>query len=552
MKIALRRVSGARLATAAAAVVLLMLLLAVPAMAAPAATSVTASPNLTIVDLGDSHTISAVLMDTDSMVPLGGELLWVEQAPSSGGPWSDPINVVTNDGDNGEYSAEVLPEATTYYRFVYLGTAAHAPSTSNVITVLIPATPPPYDTSLTATPDQTTVVFGDSATISAELTDTDNVLPAGGQEVLVQQAASTGGPWLPTDSVTNDGSSGEYSLDVAPTTKTHYRFVFEATDIYLTSTSNIVTVDVVPAPTTLTASPGQASVVVGGSLTISAVLTKTQGGAPVGGRPIRVEQAASTGGPWSLVQAVTNDATTGVCSLAVNPSQTTYYRFVFEGAASHAAATSNVITVQVASASTSLTASPGETTVIAGGSQTLSATLMDTSHSLAVGGAQLRVEQATSTGGPWSLVQTVTNGGTTGDYSLAVTPTQKTYYRFVFEGTATYASVTSNTLTVKVQPTLAKPTCPASVKKGKTIKVKGTVQPGAPSGPVVKVQTYRKLNGKWSKYKSAYTTSRSGANYSVKIKIKATGKFKFKATVATSASFEAATSSYTRVLTVKK
>ena len=368
----------------------------------------------------------------------------------------------------------------------------------------------------------------------------------------MEQAASAGGPWSSADTVTNDGSSGEYSADVAPTSTTYYRFVFEATDNYQTSTSDTVTVEVVPAPTTLVASPGQASVVFGGSQTIGAVLTKTQGGAPVGGQPVRVEQASSTGGPWSLVQAVTSDVTTGACSLVVKPSQTTYYRFVFEGAATHAAATSNVITVQIASASTSLTASPGEATVTVGGSQTLTATLMDTSNSLAVGGAQVRVEKATSTGGPWSLVQTVTNGGTTGDYSLAVTPLQTTYYRFVYEGTATYASATSGTLTVKVQPTLAKPTCPASIKKGKTFTVKGTVQPGAPGGPVVKVQTYRKVNGAWSKYKSAYSTSRSGTNYSVKIKIKATGKFKFKATVATSATFVGVTSSYSKVLTVKK
>ena len=88
MKIALRRVSGARLAMAVVAAVLLMALLAAPAMAAPAATSLTASPNLTIVDVGDSPTISAVLTDTDTMLPVDGQTLWLEQASSSGGPWS--------------------------------------------------------------------------------------------------------------------------------------------------------------------------------------------------------------------------------------------------------------------------------------------------------------------------------------------------------------------------------------------------------------------------------------------------------------------------------
>ena len=71
-----------------AAAVLLMLLLAAPAMAAPAATSLTASPNLTIVDLGDSPTSTPCCLDTGSMLPIGGETLWVEQASSSGGPWS--------------------------------------------------------------------------------------------------------------------------------------------------------------------------------------------------------------------------------------------------------------------------------------------------------------------------------------------------------------------------------------------------------------------------------------------------------------------------------
>ena len=62
------------------------------------------------------------------------------------------------------------------------------------------------------------------------------------------------------------------------------------------------------------------------------------------------------------------------------------------------------------------------------------------------------MESATSTGGPWSLVQTVTNDGTTGNYSLAVVPPRTTYYRFVYEGTGTYAAVTSNVLTVNVTP----------------------------------------------------------------------------------------------------
>ena len=165
------------------------------------------------------------------------------------------------------------------------------------------------------------------------------------------------------------------------------------------------------------------------------------------------------------------------------------------------------------------------------------------------------MEQATSSAGPWSLLNLVTSDDgpyTTGEYSLEVTPLRTTYYRFVFEGTATYAASTSNTVTVKVRPVLSTPTCPLSVKKNKSFRVRGTVQPGAPSGPAVKIQTYRRHNGTWSKYKSAYSTTRTGTRYSVSIKIKDTGKFKFKAVTATSAKFVAATSAASRVLTVTK
>ena len=245
-----------------------------------------------------------------------------------------------------------------------------------------------------------------------------------------------------------------------------------------------------------------------------------------------MESATSTGGPWSLVQTVTNDGTTGNYSLAVVPPRTTYYRFVYEGTGTYAAVTSNVLTVNVTPVPTSLTASPGEKTVTAGTAPTISAVLTETDGALPIGGAALRVEQATSSSGPWSLVQTVSNDGTTGNYSLAVLPLRTTYYRFVYEGTDTYAAVTSGVLTIKVKPVLKTPTCPSSIKKSKTFKVKGTVAPGAPDGPAVKIQAYRKHDGKWSKYKSAYSTTRSGINYSAKIKITSTGKYKFKATVA--------------------
>ena len=396
--------------------------------------------------------------------------------------------------------------------------------------------------------------IGDSATISATLMDTVNALPVDGATVRVEQATSNSGPWTLVDYADNEGGSGVYSLELYPAATAYYRFVYapDPVDTYLGSTSNVLTVTVRLVPTSLTASPSETTVTVGHTATLTAVLTDTDASLPVGGQTVRVEQATSNSGPWSLVQTVTNDGTTGSYSLAVGPRQTTYYRFVFEATDTYAASTSHVLTVTTRLVPTSLAASPEETTVTTGAGLTLTAVLTDTDASLPIGGQTVRVEQATSNSGPWSLVQTVTNDGTTGSYSLAVVPRQTTYYRFVFEATDTYAASASDALTVKVKPVLGTPTNPASIKKNKSFTVKGTVQPGAPAGPGVKIQIYRQHDGAWSRYKSAYSTTRSGTRYSVKLKINATGKFKFKATIATSSKFVGVTSSYSKVLTVKK
>jgi hypothetical protein len=421
-----------------------------------------------------------------------------------------------------------------------------------VLLVAAPAMAAPAATSLVASPSLSTVALGDTLTISATLTDTGSTLPVGGETVRVEQATSNSGPWSLTDLVSTDDTTGVASYDAILTQTTYFRFVFEGTGTYAAATSNVLTVLVTPFATSLTASPIESTVNIGDSATISALLMDTANDLPVGGETVRVEQAASNSGPWSLTDLVTTDDTTGVASYEFYPAATAYYRFVYEGTETYSPSTSNAISVVVTPIATSLVASPGLSTVKYGASPTISAVLRETDGALPIGGAELRVESATSTAGPWSLVQTVTTDGLSGSGSLAVTPMRTMYYRFVFAGTDTYATVTSGTLTIQVKPVLGTPTCPSSIKTNKSFTVKATVKPGAPDGPAVKIQAYRKHDGKWSKYKSAYSTTRSGTTCSVKIEIKDTGTFKFRATVAASSKFVAASSSYSKVMTVKK
>ena len=147
----------------------------------------------------------------------------------------------------------------------------------------------------------------------------------------------------------------------------------------------------------------------------------------------------------------------------------------------------------------------------------------------------------------------MTNDGTTGDYSLAVTPLQTTYYRFVFEGTGTYAAVTSGTLTVKVKPVLGQADLPVVGQEVQDLQGEGhrdarraqragRQDPGLSQAQRQVVQVQERLLHVALRHQLLGQASRSTS----------TGKFKFKATVAGSAKFVAVTSAYTRVLTVKK
>ena len=549
MESAMGKRSGAKLAVVIAAAVLLLLLLAAPAMAAPFATSLVASPSLSTVALGDSLTISATLTDTDNALPVGGETVRVEQATSDSGPWS-LTDLVTTDVTTGVASYDVILTQTTYYRFVYAPEPVdtYSASTSNVLTVLVT----PFATSLTASPSESTVNIGDSATISALLMDTANDLPVDGQVVRVEQATSNAGPWSLVNYADNGGASGQYSLEFYPAQTAYYRFVYEGTDTYSPSRATPSASWSRPSATSLTASPSQTTLNYGAGLTISAVLTETDGALPIGGAALRVESATSSGGPWSLVQTVTTDGMSGSSSLAVTPTHTMYYRFVFVGTDTYAdgheqrphrrghapryepdrVARHDHGEVRRPShdqrrADEYRRRSPHRWRSAAGG-------VGDEQRRTVVAGPDREQRRHDRRLQP--------RGRADADDVL---PLRLRRHGHLRDGHERHPHRQG-------QARARHADLPSSVKKNKSFTVKATVKPGAPDGPAVKIQAYRKHDGKWSKYKSAYSTTRSGTTCSVKIKIKDTGNFKFRATVAASSKFVAVNSSYSKVMKVKK
>ena len=206
-----------------------------------------------------------------------------------------------------------------------------------------------------------------------------------------------------------------------------------------------------------------------------------------------------------------------------------------------------------APAATTWQLSPSSATVTYGGGVILNGTLK--SGQVAVGGKWVEFQQGTTAAGSFQTLLMVTTSDSsyaTGQYSVPVIPSQTTYYRFSWTGDADFATSNSDVVPVLVKPALGKPSGPSPVKKGKKFTVQGSVKPGAPNGPAVKVKSYRKKsNGSWVGYKT-YKATVSGTQYKATFAINDTGTFKFKASTADSASYAAALSGYSAVITVKK
>lgn len=125
----------------------------------------------------------------------------------------------------------------------------------------------------------------------------------------------------------------------------------------------------------------------------------------------------------------------------------------------------------------------------------------------------------------------------------------------------TFAPVTANhELNIEfavdvVRPLLGTPTCPTSVRHGTAFKVNGSLKPRFGAGTkTVTVKAYRYASGKWRFFKS-YSAVNSNyssyTKYTAKIVISRRGKYRFKASMAATSTSLAATSRYSRTLTVK-
>lgn len=176
------------------------------------------------------------------------------------------------------------------------------------------------------------------------------------------------------------------------------------------------------------------------------------------------------------------------------------------------------------------------------------------SGSLYVPGLWVDFGQGTTQAGSFEVIYKITTpqAGESTKYTVGVKPLQTTYFRFQWAGDATYAASDSDVIPVQVAPALGAPVNGTTITVNKKFSVKGSVEPGAPGGPTVKLKSYRqKGDGSWAGYKT-YATTISGTQYAHAVTITQTGKYKFKVVSIESQKYATGASGFGKVLTVKQ
>ena len=387
--------------------------------------------------------------------------------------------------------------------------------------------------------DRTTISYGSTATISAQLSDgVGGVLTAQASSVSIQQSLDGGATWSSSTATVYERVPGTYSAIVSCPVDTNYRFVYSVTG----ATSGSIGIHVV-VPHFLPASSDKSTVTYGASATISAPLVDGLG-APLVSRTasVTVQQTVDGGATWVSSPVSVSEPSPGTYAAVVSPTADTTYRLSYRFSSTAAGATSTSLPIHVA-APQFLGVSSSNSSVSYGGATTLTAQLTDgVGGTLASQLSNIVVEQSYDGGASWSSSPASIAELTPGTYSAVVSSMVNTTYRFSY----TPIGAKSASAMIRASMVLSTPSTPSRVKHSKYFYVTGNVS-RAPGTRTVLLRAYHKetkivrhkrktvwvLRASTRVYVSAASDS-SIASYRIRMKVKQKGSWHMQAVVSDS------------------
>ena len=449
--------------------------------------------------MGETATLSGTLM-TSGGTALVSKTVRLETSADGTSGWTAAGTGTTSAG--GTYSFVRTPTAKTYYRVSFDGDAGAFPCTSPVVSVA-----PKYNTMLTLTPSATEIVVGGTVTLSGTL-KTSGGTALVGRTVRLETSADGSTGWTVADTIATSGS-GSYAFVRSPTSKTYYRAVFDGDSETFPCTSQVVEVTPKHA-TVLTLIPSAAEIVVDDSVTLSGTLKRVDD-SPIVGASVYLESSPGAEGPWLRDPTPVATAAGGGFAFTRQPASNTYYRAVFDGDTTNRPTTSDIALVVVKTATTlNLHASASE--IVMGLSVELGGILVSDLGALAGQVVRLEISPNGSTG--WaSALTTVTAAG--GTYSFHDTPSEKTYYRSIFDGDAESAAATSSVVSVtpKWESEVTIAPSGSEVELGDPVTLAGTLSTSTGTmlaGRTVWLETRPEGSDSWSRDPAATVTSAEG------------------------------------------
>jgi hypothetical protein len=479
-----------------------------PSVVGQTPTQLTAVANVTTVTINEPFTINGTLSATGA--PVGPSATITLQNSTNNSTWNNVTPTTATDA-NGKYTfsnSESAP-GTYYYRTTYAGygtPSGYGNATSAVVTVNVIT----IGTQLTAATNLTTVAANTPFTINGTLTNATSVTGIPSAPIQLQKNVS--GTWTPTSSPVVTDANGAYSISTSePAVGTYqYQTTYAGNATYTNATSNVVSVNVFQITTQLNATASITTTAVNTPFTINGTLSTSSGG--IAGAVIILQKNVS--GTWTTVNTTTTGANGNYTfSISEPAAGTYYYRTTYAGYSTYfSPATSPVVTVNVPTIGTQLTAVANVTSVAANTPFTINGTLTNATSVTGIPSAPIQLQKNVS--GTWTPGPTnVTDAN--GNYTFSISePAVGTYqYQTTYAGNATYGPATSAVVTVNV-PTIGTQLTAAtnltSVVTNQNFTINGTLTDtsGNPI-PSATITLQQSVSGTWTDV--ANTTTNAGS-----------------------------------------